>query len=743
MVETVSDLIRALDEDRKKANIKRIADEKKTDRDTENRLKDLKNQKKKIDDANKKTLDNIAKQEQALLDQLNQNKINVATFKSELKILQDERKLANDDRDDLQKRRRENIEYTIRQREETQAQRRDDAKEKEKISKEKQAIETKKAAIDKKVAEMQKSGEGDAEKDADIVQARIDLIKDETELKNQGLTELQQRRNNQEANRKILEMEGRNADFNKKFQKEERKLQRAELKDRLSKATSGSEREEILKEQAAKDAKSLSVFNKIELGVRGLGDSFKERFKGMASAGAGLLKTGALVALLFLLPKLLNSPAAKKLVLIIQDKIIPAFKKVSETLDGIFGEGTGGLIATLSAIGLVLYGPSVIKLLFKAARGLVGGVMSLLTNSSTALGTDTKGMGKGKGRFAKLGRGIKALVGGGGKLAKGAGGLAKGVTKGAVGLAKGAGGVAKSAVGAATNVGKGIVKGSVAAGKTIAKTGPAAASKAAGLLKGGGKILAGAARFAGPVGLALTGGMAVFDGLSAGMEEFKKSGKLGKAMQEGLAGAASGLTFGLISQETISGGMSKIGNFFRPKKSEFEQRTGFKNMEEMEKELKKRGDSEAGVNIEKKSLRQNTERSLAVRREHLAEMFTHKYMTDNMKRAGDFRRIMKERKQLAAQVKKDEQMLKEMGINPDLSDPDTLRFNPDLKARVAGKTTKQIINEGIKKETEGGAAAPVIINNDASVRSNSSNTQVKNETITSKDGMLVSAISDI
>ena len=85
-------------------------------------------------------------------------------------------------------------------------------------------------------------------------------------------------------------MEGRNAEFNKKFQKEERKLQRAELKERLGKATSGAERKELLKEQAAKDRKSLSVFNKIELGVRNLGESFGEKFKGMASAGMGFLK---------------------------------------------------------------------------------------------------------------------------------------------------------------------------------------------------------------------------------------------------------------------------------------------------------------------------------------------------------------------------------------------------------------------------------------------------------------------
>jgi hypothetical protein len=50
--------------------------------------------------------------------------------------------------------------------------------------------------------------------------------------------------------------------------------------------------------------------------------------------------------------------------------------------------------------------------------------------------------------------------------------------------------------------------------------------------------------------------------LNAGIEEYKKSGKLGSAVKEGIAGAVSGLTFGLVSQETISAGMDKIGTFF-------------------------------------------------------------------------------------------------------------------------------------------------------------------------------------
>ena len=84
---------------------------------------------------------------------------------------------------------------------------------------------------------------------------------------------------------------------------------------------------------------------------------------------------------------------------------------------------------------------------------------------------------------------------------------------------------------------------------------------AGGLLKGAGKLLGGAAKFAGPIGLAVTAGMGIFDGLSAGIEEYKKSGNIGKAVKEGFSGAVSGLTFGLVDQETISNGISAIGDF--------------------------------------------------------------------------------------------------------------------------------------------------------------------------------------
>ena len=101
--------------------------------------------------------------------------------------------------------------------------------------------------------------------------------------------------------------------------------------------------------------------------------------------------------------------------------------------------------------------------------------------------------------------------------------------------------------------------------KTVAST---VASKAGGLVRGAKPLAkvalrgaATAAKFIPGIGLAVTAAMGIFDGMSAGIEEYKKSGKLGAAVKEGIAGAASGLTFGLVSQESISAGMDKIGEF--------------------------------------------------------------------------------------------------------------------------------------------------------------------------------------
>lgn len=91
------------------------------------------------------------------------------------------------------------------------------------------------------------------------------------------------------------------------------------------------------------------------------------------------------------------------------------------------------------------------------------------------------------------------------------------------------------------------------------------ASKAGGgLLKGAGSVAKmglKAAKFIPGAGLAITAASGLWDGLTAGFKEYGESGSFTSALKEGTAGALSGITFGLVSQETISNGMSAIGDF--------------------------------------------------------------------------------------------------------------------------------------------------------------------------------------
>jgi len=153
-------------------------------------------------------------------------------------------------------------------------------------------------------------------------------------------------------------------------------------------------------------------------------------------------------------------------------------------------------------------------------------MMTVVATMTTLIGVMTLMPGSFKGAINTFG---KLLGGGKGGLIGKLGGM----------LSKGAGGASKMIGGAAR------------------AAGPASGA----LLKGGLKAAAGAAKFIPGVGLAVTAAMGIFDGMTAGIEEYKKSGKIGSAVKEGFAGALSGLTFGLVDQKTISEGFDTIGDF--------------------------------------------------------------------------------------------------------------------------------------------------------------------------------------
>lgn len=196
--------------------------------------------------------------------------------------------------------------------------------------------------------------------------------------------------------------------------------------------------------------------------------------------------------------------------------------------------------------------------LASTAGGLVKSSLSSVWGAVKSVG------GKAVEGGAKAVSGLKGIISSASGAVSNALKTSWGVVKGGAGKALDLGMKAGSGVlGIAKNAASSI---SGALG-SIFKTGGggAAAKGAGGLAKAGGgllKLMGGAARFAGPIGLAVTAATGIIGGVTAGIEEYKKSGDLGKAVKEGAAGGLSTLTFGLVSQETFSSAFTTIGDKF-------------------------------------------------------------------------------------------------------------------------------------------------------------------------------------
>ena len=144
------------------------------------------------------------------------------------------------------------------------------------------------------------------------------------------------------------------------------------------KQSSKSQQKEMLKEQFKKDRKQLTILQQIKGGIGVLGDNFREKL----DKGGGFmsfLKTGALIGLLFALPKILNSQAAKDIVKFIEEKVIPFFGKLKDFLVNTLGED-GALV--LGLVGLAaLVAPATT---FTAAKVAIASVTSLVTGIGAA-----------------------------------------------------------------------------------------------------------------------------------------------------------------------------------------------------------------------------------------------------------------------------------------------------------------------------------------------------------------------
>jgi len=144
-----------------------------------------------------------------------------------------------------------------------------------------------------------------------------------------------------------------------------------------------SAEKEAEKEDNAKDEKNLTVLGRIGDGIFGLGKKVEDI--GGGAVGGSFFKTAAMIGLLFLLPKVLNHPLVKKSVKFIEDTVIPKIKEFADFIkdklgpDGVLIAGLFGVVAILKP-GLIL---TPIKLAIQAV-GVAFKVLSVFINKDVA-----------------------------------------------------------------------------------------------------------------------------------------------------------------------------------------------------------------------------------------------------------------------------------------------------------------------------------------------------------------------
>jgi len=249
-------------------------------------------------------------------------------------------------------------------------------------------------------------------------------------------------------------------------------------------------------------------------GFKDLGSKLKDQLPSKASVKSFFTKS-LLAALFLMMPKILNSEILKKIIRIL-DKTLP---KVFKYLAGGF-EKVANLFDDFSI-------KNFFALFTEGGAGSVVAGIGLLTALFLPFGV-------GKILRGTLGLAIKGLLGGF-KL-----------------LAGGVGALTTSLIG-----GGGKDKDKKKPKKKPPKKSPfLKLAKVAKVAKVGLKAIP-------VVGLIATAAFGIFDGVRAGLEEAKKeTATTGSIARESISGVLSGLTFGLIKQETISKGFQNLGTKF-------------------------------------------------------------------------------------------------------------------------------------------------------------------------------------
>ena len=260
-----------------------------------------------------------------------------------------------------------------------------------------------------------------------------------------------------------------------------------------------------------------ATFEKIAALNKGLGDTIKKGFsKGKDELGAFLLPAISLIkgiligGLVFIflkkLPDILNSPLFEEIIKVMQNKIIPALSYLYNTFILPFaraiGEGLTNLFRDINDESLSAF--DVLKRNFGFLTASIGAI-ALLLYPKKVLGLlkfAARKFGLNIGKAGKDVDDVAKRMGGAGKGKRGIKGLLGGVTR------------------------------------------------------FGGAI----ARFAGPIGLAVTAATGITGGLTAASEKLKEGGSAGEALSAGVGGFVETLSFGLFSGERIAGGLNKFGD---------------------------------------------------------------------------------------------------------------------------------------------------------------------------------------
>jgi len=333
-------------------------------------------------------------------------------------------------------------------------------------------------------------------------------------------------------------------------------------------------------QQKEKDQEQKGLFTKLGDKFQGLSNSFTGFFKkygGQAKEfGLKTLKGFAFGLFLMGVLKFLQSDLFKVLLDKVQDFLgyfdnfgakLNAFLKDPSfsSLVDLFA-ASGPIALALGAL-FVLFNPlTTMTALFKASRFFIG-----LFTKGGAVTKNVDDVGKElgkKGLFSKLRGGVTSMIDGIKNLGTKIGTQAARFGSKALNMA-GSGfnalknGVASMYTGMnnlGSKIGNVLKQGAGGLDRGMSRAMGAGGKLVKGAASGFAKTALGALKFAGPVGLIATAAMTVGSGVMAGIDAYKKTGEVGTAIKEGFAGAVSSLTLGFVSQETISEGMTKIGD---------------------------------------------------------------------------------------------------------------------------------------------------------------------------------------